>query len=51
VTALGLILSAIWLLCVRWYIQARAWPPHALEELEESYEGNAGPTPSESIHP
>ena len=32
---LGLILTLTWLLAVRWYIQARAWPPHALELVEE----------------
>jgi len=37
-SALGVILSIVWLLAVRWYIAAKAWPPHALEELEERYE-------------
>jgi len=35
-TALGIILTVIWLLAVRWYIQADAWPPQALESLEEA---------------
>lgn len=34
--ALGVILTVLWLLAVRWYIQADAWPPQALEPLEEA---------------
>jgi low temperature requirement protein LtrA len=35
-SALGVILTVLWLLAVRWYIQADAWPPQALESLEEA---------------
>ena len=38
VSALGAILTVTWLLAVRWYIQAHAWPPQALESLEEPLE-------------
>jgi len=34
VLALGAILTVVWLLAVRLYIHANAWPPHELERLE-----------------
>jgi hypothetical protein len=34
VLALGAILTVTWLLAVRLYIRANAWPPHELERIE-----------------
>ena len=36
VSGLGAILTAVWLLAVRWYIEALGWPPQALEPIEEA---------------
>ncbi len=35
VSGLGAILTVTWLLAVRWYIQAHAWPPTQLTESDE----------------
>jgi hypothetical protein len=38
VLALGAILTVTWLVAVRTYIQADAWPPQELESLEDGSE-------------
>jgi hypothetical protein len=34
VLAFGVILTVTWLLLVRLYVHANAWPPHELERIE-----------------